>query len=276
MREVSRRTRVRQLAESVWRGRKVNGYANLIATRLRKLAEERSTGALPVSGRGDGAIFFRGGQVVYATSSRTSPPVPRAPDLAALALAQRGAAGSANGDSPHGAGLPAVRSVSGLSGLLELTEQVVDALTELLSNESRYAKFQYDAGSPADRMRPMPVETLLAEVQRRHEVLRQLAVVVTPDTVVTCDPALEPPSVQVSPTQWSLLVRADGAATPRGLALRLGRSVFGTTIEVHRLVGLGLLVVPGRPPAPASGPAGRPSAPALSFIRAVSDGGRAG
>ncbi len=272
MSEVSRRTRVRQLAESVWRGRKVNGYANLIATRLRKLAEEHGTGALPVSGRGDGAIFFHGGQVVYATSSRTSPPVPRTPDLAAVGLAQRGAAGPGGGDSPDRAGPPpAVRSASGLSGLLELTGQVIDAITELLSNESRYAKFQYDVGSPAGRMRPMPVETLLAEVQRRHEVLRQLAPVVTPDTVVTCDPALEPPSVQVSPSQWSLLMRADGAATPRGLALRLGRSVFGTTIEVHRLVELRLLVVPGRPPVPA----GRRPAATLSFIRAVCDTGRA-
>jgi hypothetical protein len=275
MSEVSRRVRVRQLAESVWRGRKVNGYANLIATRLRKLAEERSTGALPVSGRGDGAIFFRDGQVVYATSSRTSPPVPPVPDLAALGLTQRGAAGPASGDSPNGAGVFASRSVSGLAGLLELTEQVIDALTELLSNESRYAKFQYDVGSPVGRMRPVPVETLLAEVQRRHEVLRQLATVVTPDTVVTCDPTLGPPSVQVSPTQWSLLMRADGAATPRGLALRLGRSVFGTTIEVHRLVELGLLAVPGRRPVPGTGSAGRQRAATLSFIRAVADQGRA-
>ena len=30
--------------------------------------------------------------------------------------------------------------------------------------------------------------------------------------------------------------------------MQLGRSVFGTTIEVFRLFELGLLVVPGRPP----------------------------
>jgi RNA polymerase sigma-70 factor (ECF subfamily) len=40
MSQISRRTRVRQLAESVWPGRTVNGYANLIAARLRKLADE--------------------------------------------------------------------------------------------------------------------------------------------------------------------------------------------------------------------------------------------
>ena len=78
MSQISRRARVRQLADSVWPGRTVNGYANLIAARLRKLADEGSTGMLPVSGRGDGAIFFRGGQVVYAESSRT--PLPCAAD----------------------------------------------------------------------------------------------------------------------------------------------------------------------------------------------------
>jgi hypothetical protein len=223
MSQSSRRARVRQLADSVWPGRTVNGYANLIAARLRKLADEGSTGMLPVSGPGDGAIFFRGGQVVYAESSRTPLPATRATDLAAL--------------------------------------------TELLSSESRFAKFRQAEAFPVGQGRPLAVETLLAEVQRRHEILRQLGPVVTPDTTVTCElwPGLT--SAQVLPAQWALLVRAGEPATPRGLALQLGRSVFGTTIEVYRLLELGLLVVPGRPPAPAGG-----QAAAMSFIRAVSGG----
>ena len=66
MSEVSQRTRVRRLADSVLPGRTVGGYANLIEARLRKLAAVGSTGMLPMSGHGDGAIFFRGGQVVYS------------------------------------------------------------------------------------------------------------------------------------------------------------------------------------------------------------------
>jgi hypothetical protein len=111
------------------------------------------------------------------------------------------------------------------------------------------------------------VETLLAEVQRRHEVLGQLAAVVTPDTAIACEPSLDPPCAQVSATQWALLARAADGTTPRGLAMQLGRSVFGTTIEVFRLFELGLLVVPGRPPTPADG-----QAAAMSFVRAVSGG----
>jgi hypothetical protein len=251
----------------------VNGYANLIAARLRKLADEGSTGMLPVSGRGEGAIFFRGGQVVYAESSRTPLPGPRATGLDVLGLVTRDAPG-AGGAEGHtgGAGVVALRPASRLGGLLELTELVIDALTELLSSESRYAKFRHADVLPVGQGRPMAVETLLAEIQRRHEVLRQVAPVITPDTAVGCESSLGSPSAQVSPVQWALLGRAAEVTTPRLVAMQLGRSVFGTTIEAYRLVELGLLVVPGRPPVPSSGQAARWPAEALSFVRAVSGG----
>ena len=272
MSQVSRRTRVRQLADSVWPGRTVNGYANLIAARLRKLAEEESTGMLPVSGRGDGAIFFRGGQVVYAESSRTSLPGPRATGLDVLGLVPKDGPGLAGGGSPGEAGVVAVRPASRLAGMLELTELIVDALTELLSSESRYAKFRPADVLPVGQGRPVAVETLLTEVRRRHEVLRQLAPAVTPDTAVTRGPSLGLPSAQVSPAQWALLVRASDGTTPRELAMRLGRSVFATTVEAYRLVELGLLVVPGGPPAPAGDRVvGWPVA-VMSFMRAVPGG----
>src|SRR5262249_26595413 len=157
--------------------------------------------------------------------------------------------------------------VSWLAGILEPTELMLDALTELLSSESRYAKFRPVRNLAVDQERPIPVEALLEEVQRRHDVLRQLAAAVTPATAVARQPFIAPPPVQVSPTQWTLVMRAGDGTTARDLALQLGRSVFGTTIEVYRLVELGLLVVPGRPPSPAAGQAApRP----MSFERAVS------
>jgi Domain of unknown function (DUF4388) len=286
MSQVSRRTRVRQLADSVWPGRTVNGYANLIAARLRKLADEACTGVLPVSGRGDGAIFFRGGQVVYAESSRTSPPGPRATGLDVLGLRTSEVPGPADTHSvgnhgadkhsadKHGAGeagLVPVRPGRKLGGMLEITELIIDALTELLSSESRYAKFRQAEVLPVGQGRPIAVETLLAEVRRRHEVLRQLAAVLTPDTPVTCDPSLDAPSAQVSPAQWALLARVSDGTTSRGLAVQQGRSVFGTTIEVYRLVQLGLLVAPERP-APAGEAGAQRPAGTMSFLRAVSGG----
>jgi hypothetical protein len=272
MSQISRRTRVRQLADSVWPGRTVNGYANLIAARLRKLADEASTGLLPVSGRGDGAIFFRGGQVVYAESSRTSPPGSRATGLDVLGLVPGEAPGSASaGHRRTGeAALVAVGPGNRLGGMLEVTELIIDALSELLSSESRIAKFRHADSLPVGHGRPIAVETLLAEVRRRHEVLRQLATFLTPDTAIAREPSLDAPSAQVSPAQWALLARVRDGTTPRGLALQLGRSVFGTTIEVYRLVQLGL-VVPARTELASDQAAPRPAA-TMSFIRAVSGG----
>ncbi len=253
----------------------MDGYANLMATRLRKLAGTGSTGVLPVSGPGEGAIFFHEGQVIYAESSRTPMPAPRraqlpAPRQVALGLMPEKAAEPASGQY-HGSGeLALLRPSSKLANLLALTEPSIDALTDLLSNESRFGKFRPAVGPPVDRIRRMPVELLLVEVDRRRTVLRQLAPVVTPDTTVVREPRLDSPpnelsAVQVSALQWGLLLRAGDRVTPRGLGLQLGRSVFGTTIEVFRLVTLGLLAVPGRPPASAGGPTA-----ILSFSRAVS------
>jgi hypothetical protein len=256
----------------------VNGYANLIATRLRKLADERATGVLPVSGRGggDGAIFFFGGQVVYAESSHVPMAVPRPVGLAALGLLPADDPIATDRAQPPGSPLtagPAAgssgalmvrRSVSSVSGALNRLEPVIDAVTELLSAESRYARFRHAEEPPPIRVRPIPVETLLAEVQRRHALLRQLAPVVTPDTVVARADSLAAASAQVTPPQWSLVVRAGEGITPRAIALQLGQSVFGTTIESYRLLQLGLLVAPGHPGAPAGG-----TAALMSYIRAV-------
>jgi hypothetical protein len=280
MSQVPRRIRVRQLADSVWPGRNVNGYANLIATRLRKLADERATGVLPVSGRGggDGAIFFFGGQVVYAESSHVPMAVPQPVGLAALGLVPADDPIATDRAEPPGppltAGPPAAsstsgalmvrRSVSSVSGALNRLEPVIDAVTELLSAESRYARFRHAEEPPPIRVRPIPVETLLAEVQRRHALLRQLAPVVTPDTVVARAGSMAAASAQVTPPQWSLVVRAGEGITPRAIALQLGQSVLGTTIESYRLLQLGLLVAPGHPGAPAGG-----TAAPMSYIRAV-------
>ena len=240
----------------------MDGYANLIATRLRRLAETGSTGMLPVSGRGDGAVYFLGGRVVYAESSRTPAATPRGAVRAALASSAGPAPVPPGGDHPAGELVPA-RPGGGLAGMLASAEPTVDALTDLLACDSRYGKFRQAVGAPVRQVRATPLAVLLAEVQRRSEVLRQFSVVLTPDTVIAREPAPGWPSAQVSPAQWALLVRSCDGTTPRALALQLGRSVFGTTIEVYRLVTLGLLAVPGLPPAPGG------NAPVLSFIRAA-------
>jgi len=234
MSQVPKLTRARQLAGSVWPGRAVDGYANLIVARLRKLAAAKSTGMLPFSGHGEGGIFLRDGRVVHAESSRT--PGRNAGGLAALGLGP--AAERAPGpDGP--------RPLGWLTAVLARAEAAVDAALDLVSSESRYAKFRPDEVPAAGQACDIPLETLLTEVERRRRVLRQLAPVVTADTTVVRNAQMTSPSLQVSALQWSLLVRVRAGATARGLAAELNRSVFGTTIEVYRLLALGLLSAPG-------------------------------
>ena len=272
MSQVTRRTRVRRLADSVLPGRTVSGYANLIEARLRKLAATGSTGMLPMSGHDDGAIFFRDGQVVCAESNRTRTPLRR--DVGNVGLAALGLAPVQARPLSTSTGLAVVATLDRVVGMLALTEPTIDAITELLSSESRYAKFrQSDAPPAAAQTGPMSIELVLTEVERRRQVLRQLAPVVSPDTPIVRQALHDSPSFQVSSSQWALLVRVGDGTTPRTLALGLSRSVFGTTIEVYRLLALGMLVVPGHAAAITSGqPAPRP-AEVMSFIRALADAG---
>ena len=210
----------------------MDGYGNLIAGRLRKLAAAGSTGTLPFSGHCGGAIHFHDGQVVYAESTRT--PGTRVVAAAGVPL-------------PGGPPLAALPPLTRLAAILAVTEPAVDAALELMSAESRYGRFRPARVPAADPACGIPVDSLLAEVTRRQRLLRQLATVVTADTAVARNPELNSPGVQVSARQWAVLIRVRPGITPRALAWELRRSVFSTTAEVYRLLVLRLLSAAGHP-----------------------------
>lgn len=247
MSQTSRLTRARQLTSTVLAGRRPDGYADLVAGRLRKIAAARSTGILPFSGRSDGAIYFRDGKVVYAESSRTP-----GPDTHAYPVPTE--------DLPP---------LSRIAAILAITEPTVDAALELLSAQSpaqsRCAKFRPSSVPVPGLASDISLEALLAEVTRRQRVLGQLSAVLTADTALARNPYIRPDSIRVSALQWALLIRVRPGSTPRDLAWDLSRSVFGTTAEVYRLVARQLLSV-------ASDPAStrEPGLAAMSFVRAVS------
>lgn len=238
MTQISRFARARQLTATVLPGRRPDAHAGLVAARLRKLAAARSTGMLPFSGHGDGAIYFRDGEVACAESDQT-PPAGPVPD----------------GDLP-----PLAR----ISAALAMTEPTVDAALDLLSAQARYGKFRPSRVPDAGLTPDMPLEVLLAEVARRQRVLRQLSAVLTPDTALARNPRISPESIRVSALQWALLIRVGSGSTPRDLAWALGRSVFGTTAEAYRLLARRLLLVAGDPPGEG------PGLPVMSFVRAAS------
>jgi hypothetical protein len=145
MSQVPRLARARQLTAAVWPGRAVEGYGNLIAARLGKLAAAHSTGILPFTGQAGGAIYFADGRIAYAESGRT----PRACTGPLARTAPRGPAGPGAGVviDPDTSTDPAIavgprargpRPLHVLTGMLAVTEPTVDAALELLASESRY------------------------------------------------------------------------------------------------------------------------------------------
>ncbi|MBV9794289.1 MAG: hypothetical protein JO016_10150 [Actinobacteria bacterium] len=247
MSQLPRFSRARQLTASVWSGKAPDDHGSLVAARLRKLAETGSTGTLPFSGAGDGAIHFRDGDVVLARSTRTPSP------------------DGTNGTGGAGAaGTPFTR----LTAALAVAEPTIDATVELLSSEARFAKFRSAKAAVSAASPGIGVEDLLTEVARRQRILQQLAPVVTADTVVARNPHLNAPDIGVLAPQWALLIRIRDGSTPRALAWELNRSVFGTTLEIYRLLALRLLSATSPRPRP-GGQEPRFGLVTMSYVRAV-------
>ena len=216
-----------------------------VAIRLGKLAEAGRTGSLHLSGDSGGVIYVSAGDIVAADARR-------APSLAARI----------------GAG-----DVGSFERSWIATEATIDAAMALMSVRPRHVRFTEpgEEPGPGDLGIPgMSLAALMTEVTRRHRLLEQIAAVLTPDAPVARNLRLRTRAVHVSDGQWAILLQLGQPVTPRSLALELGQSVFGTTIEVYRMVIMDLVSVvdaparPAAPPGPASG--GRP---ALSYIRAL-------
>jgi hypothetical protein len=110
----------------------------------------------------------------------------------------------------------------------------------------------------------------MAEVTRRHNLLEQIAGVVTADASVARNLRLRSRAVHVSDAQWAILLQLGQPVTPRALALGLGQSVFGMTIEVYRMAIMDLVSVVDAQDQ-AADPAGEASRgrSTLSFVRAL-------
>jgi hypothetical protein len=168
MSQTSRFTRARQLTSTVLPGRRLDGYADQVTGRLRRIAAARGTGMLPFSGRSDGSIYFRDGKVALAESTRTPGPAahdPPAPDQPAL---------------------------NKITAILAIAEPTVDAALELLSVQSRFAKFRPSKVPDTGPVSDLSLDALLAEVARRQRVLGQLSVVLGADTALARNPHIRP------------------------------------------------------------------------------------
>ena len=218
----------------------MNDHNKNIAARLTKLASAASTGSIPIAGPTAGAVYFRDGDITYAESDRTpksARPAGAWPSRPAGAWPPEPLEVAAD-QAQRPASEPVIGEVAALA------EATVDAALDLLSSRSACGRFRTGATAPISTMLRISVADLLAEVTRRRRLLGQLTGI-TADTTVARNPQFGHQRVQVSALQWALLIRVQAGATPRDLAWALGRSVFGTTAEVHRLMTLGLVTATG-------------------------------
>jgi hypothetical protein len=205
---------------------------------LSRLALAGRTGVLRIPGDNAGTIHLYEGLVTGAKSRGT-------PDVASRL---------ARWPTGPGGGAPGVLTQDWV-----IREAIADAALAMLPKASRSARFT--AGNvPAPDIAAMTVAEMLAEVDRRNEVLRQLPPALTADTVVARNPQLSPRGVHVSSGQWALLLRMNEPLTPRVLAAEAGISVFTTTLQVFRLITLDMVAIAGGP---------LPDQPAISFVRAM-------
>jgi len=247
-----------------------------LVVRLSRLAETGRTGVLRLSGEHGGAVHLNEGEIVYAESRRTPGPsrwFARLSGLDADLGTNLGADAAPAQERSPGA--------DGLAWAFALREATLDAALELLSAPPRYAlrqRFRESEPPMAGAPGGIPLAELLAEVTRRQELVKQMAesaVPLTADTPLVRVPDIDSPRLQVSALQWALLIRVHGHSTPRELAWEIGNSVFGTTLEVFRLIALGFLTVAGpaasqvSPQEPGGGGAGFGGRPMVSFLRAV-------
>ncbi len=214
-------------------------YEGLVTGRLQKIEASSGTGMLPFSGNEDGAIYFRNGQVIRAESQRT-------PAVVTDPFSSEG------GEVPPLGKISAYRTA---------TEPIVDAVLELFGAQARYGKFR-PSRLPVAAAPGLSVNAMLAEITRRQRLMQQLSAVLTPDTRISRHPHLRSDSIRISAWQWALLIRVGSTSTPRDLALSLSRSVFGTTIDVYKLLVMRLLSTPGEVP--------QRGLAAMSFVRAAS------
>jgi hypothetical protein len=240
MSQTPRLRRARQLTASFLPTRPTDGYVDLVTGRLQKIAAAGSSGVLPFTGAGEGAIYFEHGKVVYAESERTPP--------------------AAVGAYP--AQVDKLPPLERIMAARAATEPTLDAVLELFTAEVRYTKFR-PSRRPAAGLAPgIAVDALLAEITRRERLMKQLAAVITPDTAISRNPHIRTDSIRILAWQWALLIRVGHGSSPRNLAWELGRSVFGATIDVYKLLVMRLLSTAGDVP--------ERGLTAMSFVRAAS------
>ncbi|MFF4835903.1 hypothetical protein [Streptomyces sp. NPDC001315] len=214
---------------------------------LETLAADRATGAL-TSERG--TFYLLAGDVAHVDS-------PFAPDLGVL-LTGSGAVDRDGwrealdqGGTRRRVGRQLVDSGRLAAGALELCHLGVlfDAAYFALGHTGRAPRFRPGIAHWLGAVRPVPVDTVVRESQRRREQLQRI----WPEPDIDSSPLVRVPGAHAEalPTRRDrTLAQVDGARTAAEIASALAWRTFPTLVELRRLAADGLVTAVSAQPVP--------------------------
>jgi len=204
---------------------------------LYDLASRRASGVL-ILPRTDERIIVRDGRVVLVETPRS----PLLDDLVVGSGHLDAATWAAFKDHADAPPVPPGMSVFTFERMRR--ETTLDAAMLVLADDSDETEFRsgsvpgWTGSNPA-----MELDRLVREVERRHDVLSRLRPVINPRTVVVKAREGSRERLQVTGTQWALLVEVQDGVTPLEVSPRIGRGVTSATVLCYELMRLGLLRV---------------------------------
>ena len=212
------------------------------------LSFTRKTGGLHLASDGsDGVVFFTTGQVTGASADGSRQP-----------LARRLVGSGAVTDDSLSAAIAAVNEGEGLGvvrALLEsqavdadflrkaATDQLVDAVFDLLRWTAGDFAFVMGEGNPDDVGVSLGIETVLGDAEARRSTWETVSQVVPSSKAVPMMPVVLEADPVVSREEWSLLALVDGRRSVGELVDLTGGGQYAVVSTVAALVQRGLLEV---------------------------------
>ncbi len=207
---------------------------------LGRLASDRATGHLEITGSSGGTVEFCDGRISFASS-------PASLDRRCIAesiadIDDETWANAESTDDPLGALISQADLDAVMVGLV-VEEVLLDALLDLELAGSTHFEFTSAVVTPATIS--FDASPLIEQLDERAEIWREAVATLgsTSDVVrIAPNACLDRPQVVIDAVDWALLSAIDGPTTLASVISRSGQSTYRSVLGLHRLLSMGALV----------------------------------
>lgn len=212
------------------------------------LGYTKKTGGLHLVGEGsDGVVFFAAGQVTGASADGSRQPLARR--LIGRGLVDDETLAAAVASATDGDGVGIIRALLEADAVATdlvneaATEQVVDAIFDLLRWKAGDFAFVVDEANPDDVGVVLSGESVLADAEGRRSAWETVSQVVPSPQTVLAMPVMLEETPEVSREEWVLLSLVDGTRAVAELVDLTGSGQYAVVSTLAALVQRGLLEV---------------------------------